>query len=134
MNNVENEVITFAFDAMETEFPEIALYSDYPEQAAKFPCCFLYALDSFEVQALIDSSGRERYTKWVFEASVFTNDANGRKGKANRIMDTLCEAMRTLGFRRTMRNPIPNGYDNSIYRIVARFEGIVSETGTVYLE
>lgn len=69
----------------------------------------------------------ENHVDVVYEINVYTNDKNGKKSRCKKIISTVDTKMKNLGFRRIMLSPIPNANDPTIYRIIARYEAIVSK-------
>lgn len=69
----------------------------------------------------------ENHAEVVYEINVYTNDKNGKKSRCKKIISTVDTKMKNLGFRRIMLSPIPNANDPTIYRIIARYEAIVSK-------
>lgn len=69
----------------------------------------------------------ENHVDVVYEINVYTNDKNGKKSRCKKIISTVDTKMKNLGFRRIMLSPIPNVNDPTIYRIIARYEAIVSK-------
>lgn len=69
----------------------------------------------------------ENHVDVVYEINVYTNDKNGKKSRCKKIINTVDTKMKNLGFRRIMLSPIPNANDPTIYRIIARYEAIVSK-------
>jgi len=61
----------------------------------------------------------------LFEVNVFSNKVAGAKLQARDIMETVDAEFEKLGFTRTMMSPTPNLADATIYRITARYEGVV---------
>lgn len=72
----------------------------------------------------------------LFEVNVFSNKAFAAKLEARDIAKTADEGFSEIGFTRIMMNPTPNLQDNTIFRITARYEGVVApektESGTTY--
>ena len=69
----------------------------------------------------------EVHSLLMFEVNVYSNKLSGRKTECKQIMKIINEEFMDRGFRRTGLRPIPNLYDATIYRMVARYTGVVSK-------
>ena len=59
---------------------------------------------------------------------------DGEKAMFHRwdIMETIDNEFSKIGFTRTMCNPVSNLQDATIYRIVARYEGVADKNFRIY--
>ena len=68
----------------------------------------------------------------MYEVNVYTNSVGYKKSEAKDIMETIDNEFSKMGFTRTMCNPVSNLQDATIYRIVARYEGIADKNYMIY--
>lgn len=61
----------------------------------------------------------------MFEVNVYSNKIGYKKSEAKDIMAFIDERFERLGFTRIMCSPIANLQDATIYRITARYEGVI---------
>lgn len=79
-----------------------------------------------------DSGSLENACDVMIQIDVFTNDEQGKKAKAKEIFNPIDAEMLTLGFTRTMCEPIPNLHDSTIFRLTSRYNATVSKNKTIY--
>ena len=126
MIDVENLVFTSVETALKTSYPNINVVSDYPNKPSSFPCVAIIEEDNSVYQDSQSSSCFENHASLMYSVNVFSNKENGRKTEAKKIMNKVDEAFANIKFTRTMKQVIPN-VDNSIFRIVARYEAVVGK-------
>lgn len=68
----------------------------------------------------------------MFEVNVYTNSVGYKKSEAKAIMATIDDVFSEIGFTRIMCNPATNLQEATIYRIVARYEGVVDKDFWIY--
>lgn len=68
----------------------------------------------------------------MYDITIYSNKASGKKSEAKAIAATVDEVMTAIGFTRTMRNPVPNFNDATIYRLVCRYEADVDKDLWIY--
>ena len=67
----------------------------------------------------------ENAVQTMFEVNVYSNDTVYKKIEAKEVMAFIDERFENLGFTRIMCTPMANLQDATIYRITARYEGVV---------
>lgn len=123
MIDIENFVYDRIASQLEAEYIGIYCTSSYDPNPASFPAVSIVEIDNSVLGKQI-SSNIENAAKLTYEVNVYSNVGAYRKRQAKQIAGTVDEIFESLGFIRTMSNPIQNLQDSSIYRIVARYEGI----------
>ena len=126
MIDVENKIIGTVFNAVQTEYPDCACYSEYVSESAAFPCVTLYELDSQTYTQSNDEQLHEHQAIVTYEANVYSALEYGKKEQAKAIADIVDQAMQGMKFTRIMRSQIPN-QDRTIYRVTLRYEAIIGE-------
>lgn len=130
MIDVENLVFTKIRSAIKSEYPDMLVSSETLDVPASFPCACIVEEDNSIYRNSQVFTGSENHVNLMYSVNVYTNNVSGKKSEAKKIIDIIDNAFRGIGFNRTMKNPIPNR-DSSIYRITARYEGIVANGQTI---
>ena len=113
----------------------IAVSSEYTDTPARFPAVTIIETSNIVLRRM-STTKIENASTILFEVNVFSNKAAGAKLQARDITETVDAEFERLGFVRTMMSPTPNLADATIYRITARYEGVVMPEygvdGTIY--
>lgn len=105
---------------------------EYIDAPSKFPAVSIIQTDDAVYRKMI-TENIENHTHLMFEVNCYSNLTGYKKAEAKALMEIVDEEFSNLGFVRTMRSPAPNILDATIYRIVARYEGIIeNSTHIVY--
>lgn len=122
------DVETFVYSPVATvlrnTYPGIAVSSEYTDTPARFPSVTIIEADN-SVLKKMSTKKIENASKLMFEVNIFSNKDSGAKLEARDIMGTIDMELEHLGFTRITMSPTPNLNDATIYRITARYEGIV---------
>lgn len=132
MIDIENEVFNTVATAVRKQYPNIYMTGEYIKSPPKFPCVSLIENDNQAYNATRDTSSNENHVVVVYEVNVYSNKIGGKKAECKAILALIDDNMSKFGFTRSFYNPVPNGEDATIYRIVARYRAIVSKDKTIY--
>lgn len=132
MNDRENEIYTFIRNAVKDVFPSASVSDVYLRVPPSFPHVSIMQIDSSESKAHIDSSMKEKFTQLSFQIDIYSDDETRKKTICKVISQIVDETMKGINFRRQSLRPVPNLADATIYRITARYTGIVSDDGMFY--
>lgn len=132
MIDIESEVFSTVAKTVRKKYPDIYMTGEYVKSPPKFPCVSLIENDNQAYSATRDTGTNENHAMVVYEANVYSNKTSGKKAECKSILALIDEDMNKLGFTRTFYNPVPNGEDATIYRIVARYRAIISKDKTIY--
>ena len=102
----------------------IFVSGEYVDTPAKFPAVTLIEANN-SIYRKAKTTNIENAVSVLYEANVFTNRIGYKKSDAKDILEVLDNEMLRLGFTRTMAQPMPNLPDATIYRITARYEGVI---------
>lgn len=105
-------------------YDRIAVTSEYTDTPARFPAVTIIETSNIVLRRM-STTKIENASTILFEVNVFSNQTAGAKLQARDIMETVDAEFEKLGFVRTMMSPTPNLADATIYRITARYEGVV---------
>ena len=124
MIDVENDVFTIVASALRTAHSGIYVVGEYVPAPSSFPAVSIIEEDNRVADRYMTDSV-ERAVLVMYEAQIFSNKVSGKKAEAKAIANTLDTAFTGLGFKRTMKDPVPNMNDATIYRIVCRYEAVI---------
>ena len=125
MIDVENLVFTKVAEALRTEFPNAFVTGEYVDVPAKFPAVTIVEADN-SIFERMRTTVIENAVAVMYEVSVYSNKAAGKKTEAKAIMDVADSAFASLGFTRQMRQQVPNLNDARIYRVVSRYQAVIA--------
>ena len=131
MIDLENEIFDTLSDALTTKYSSISVYGEYVKSPASFPAVMIEEKGNSVFIPTQDSSSLENHVSLMYEVNVYSNKKFGKKTESKAIFATLDSEFQKLGFTRTMREPIPNLNDATIYRMVGRYTAVAS-TDTIY--
>lgn len=119
-------------------FNEIArpLVAKYPDVYAssraivappRFPAVTIIQSVNSEVQSRVDTSGEENANSLTYDVNVYSNSAKDGKTICKDILQIVDEVMRNRNFTRVFSEPLDNAADPSIYRMHARYIGLIDK-------
>ena len=132
MKSIENALITAIHDALQDEYPGIAIYSDPTALSATFPCVSVYEIDNTTAADTYDTDFREKHSDATYQVDAYSNLENGRKTQCKHIVSIIDELVVGMGLERTSMMPTPNLNDNNIYRITARYTARIGDNNIIY--
>ena len=128
MIDIENQVITAVIDALGES---VEVCSDLTQTPSKFPCVYVIEADNYTNTRTADSGSNENHVIVMYEIQCYTNDATGKKTRCKSVFSDVDDVMLGLGFERTSKtNVIQN--DATVYRVVGRYQAVVSKSETIY--
>lgn len=132
MINIENDVFNRVSKKVRAEFPDIYMTGEYVKSPPSFPATSLVEMDNTVYDLTRTSSDNENHVTVMYEVNTYSNKTKGKKSECKAIATLIDNEMISLGFTRTMLQPIPNMDDATIYRMTARYTAIVSKNKTIY--
>lgn len=126
MIDIENEVFDRVATRVRERFPDIFMAGEYVSSPSSFPAASLVEMDNSICETTIDSGSNENHANVMYEANVYSNKTTGKKSECKAILALIDEEMTAMGFVRSTLTPVPNEYDSTIYRMVARYRAAVS--------
>jgi hypothetical protein len=132
MINVENEIFDIMVKAIQSKYPSAYVVGEYCKSPARFPCISIVEMDNTAYDRTQTSGSLENHADLIYEVNIYSNKTSGKKSECRAIASLLDNEFATLGFSRTMLQPIPNGDDATIYRMVGRYRGVVSKDKYVF--
>lgn len=132
MINVENEIFNIIAKVVRNAYPNAYVIGEYVKSPAKFPCVSIVEIDSTAYERTQTSGSLENHADMTYEVNIYSNKTSGKKSECKAIASLIDDEFATLGFSRTMLQPIPNGDDATIYRMLGRYRGVVSKKKLVF--
>ena len=129
MIDIFNELYTLFDTALTTFSSKIETDSVYVNMPSHFPFVSLEETDN-SVYTPSSNCRVENHANIEYEVNVYTQGTK-RKSEADSIVHVVDTFFASLGFVRTSKNPIPNN-DGITYRVVLRYEGIVSKDHVIF--
>lgn len=124
MISPESFVFSKIAGVLRAEYPGVFVSGEFVDMPAKFPAVTIIEIDNSVYQKM-RTTDIENAAAISYEINIYTNKVGYKKSEAKDIMDTIDTQFTALGFTRTMCNPVSNLQDATIYRMVARYEGVV---------
>ena len=132
MINVESEVFDRVAKAVRTEFPSAFVSGEYIRTPSKFPFVSFIEMSNTAYDRTQTDGSLENHASVMYEVNVYSNKKSGKKSECKAIASLIDNEMATLGFSRTMLQPIPNMDDATIYRITGRYTAVISKDKAIY--
>lgn len=132
MTDIENIIINRIDNALETAGFADILGSTYQDVPASFPWVFFEQSDSYEHVNQHNSSRTNNHDTVVFEADIYSNKISGAKGECKDILKVIDAEMVSLGFSRTMAQPMRPTSDLYKARMFVRYRGVVDSNKYIY--
>ena len=132
MIDIEREVFSIIAKALREKYPNVSVVGEYVKSPSKFPCVSIIESDNSVYNRTQTSGSLENHAEVMYEVNIYSNKSSGKKSECKAIASLLDNEFATLGFSRKMLQPVPNMDDATIYRMVGRYEGVVSKDKVVY--
>ncbi len=132
MINCENEIFSTIWNAVRTAYPSVFMSSEYVRTPPKFPFVSLIEMSNTAYERTQTSDSLENHASLMYEVNIYSNKKSGKKSECKAIAALIDNEMATLGFSRTMLQPIPNMDDATIYRMTGRYTAVISKDKVIY--
>ena len=132
MIDIENAVFNRVATRVREVFPDIYMAGEYVKSPASFPAASLVEMDNSTRIDTVDSCSNENHANVMYEVNVYSNKAAGKKSECKEIIALIDDEMLAIGFSRVTLTPVPNEYDSTVYRVVARYRATVSSKHEIY--
>lgn len=131
VKDIENYLFTELATMLREKYKGITVYPQEVEVPAKFPSVTFVESDNRTYQPTVTADNVEHHATLLYTANVYSDKQGTGKQECKDIMHDIEAFMSGYGFVRTMNEPMQN-FERSISRRVARFTGILSDTGIIY--
>ena len=132
MIELENEIFNIIATAVRTAYPDAYVVGEYVKSPSRFPCVSIVEIDNVAYDKTQSSYSLENHADVTYEVNIYSNKTSGKKSECKAIASLIDNEFATLGFSRTMLQPIPNVDDATIYRMTGRYRGVVSKDKKVF--
>ena len=132
MIDIENKVFDRVAKRVREQFPDIFMTGEHVSSPPSFPAASGVEMDNSIREDTVDSGSNENYANVMYEWNTYSNKAAGKKSECKKIMALIDTEMLAMGFVRVTLTPVPNEYDSTIYRMVARYKATVSADHKIY--
>ena len=132
MIDFENWIYTPIANKLRAEFDSISVYGETVRSPARFPAVMIDERGNNALERTQDSGGLENHASLMYEVNVYSNKQAGKKAECKAILKVIDDEFQRMGFTRTLKEPIDNLDDATIYRMVARYTAVISADGTIY--
>lgn len=126
MIDIEPDVFNAVAVRLRSEFSAIKVDSSFVSDPGKFPYVSVVEADN-RIRRSMRTVKIENAVDVMYTVNVMSVSTSGRKTEAKKIADIVDQVFEGLGFTRTMREPIPNFLDATVFRLVMRYEATVGE-------
>lgn len=131
MIDAEAAIFSRVATVFDDKYPGGSRYGETTDSPAAFPCFTLVEADNYTYDASLDSAHREHNAWLTYEVNVYSNKTAGAKQECKNVMELIDGEMQSMGFTRQFCNQTRNA-DNKIYRMTARYRGVISEDYRIY--
>ena len=132
MIDCENEIFSKVAESLRTAYPSVFVSSEYMRTPSQFPFVSLIEMSNTAYDATQSSGSLENHASLMYEVNVYSNKQSGKKSECKAIATLIDNELATLGFSRTMLQPIPNMDDATIYRMTGRYTAVISKDKRLY--
>ena len=132
MIDYENEIFSIVAKAVRSAYPSVSIKGEYVRVPSEFPFVSLIEMSNVAYDRTQTSGGLENHASVMYEVNIYSNKTSGKKSECKAIAALIDNELATLGFSRTMLQPIPNMDDATIYRMTGRYTAVISKEKTLY--
>ena len=132
MIDCENEIFSKVAKAVKAAYPSVSMSGEYVRTPSKFPFVSLIEMSNTAYDRTQTSGSLENHASLMYEVNIYSNKKSGKKSECKEIAALIDNELATLGFSRTMLQPIPNMDDATIYRITGRYTAVISKDKKLY--
>ena len=132
MIDCENEVFSLVAKVVRAAYPGVFISGEHVRTPSKFPFVSLIEMSNTAYDKTQSSGGLENHASLMYEVNVYSNKTSGKKSECKAIATLIDNELATLGFSRTMLQPIPNMDDATIYRMTGRYTAVISKDKAIY--
>lgn len=132
MIECENEIFSAIAESVRKVYPSVFISGEYIRTPPKFPFVSLVEMSNTAYDRTQTSGSLENHASLMYEVNVYSNKTSGKKSECKAIATLIDNELATLGFSRTMLQPIPNMDDATIYRMTGRYTAVISKDKKLY--
>lgn len=131
MIDVENIIFDECSAKVLESFPEAEISGVDINSMAKSPAVLIAEADNTSYERTADSGSLENHALLMYQVSVTSNKVAGKKAECKAILNIIDNYFTGKGFVRIGKEPATIK-DGVWYRIVARYQALVSKDNIIY--
>lgn len=132
MIDVEVDLFDELARAILEEYPDAFVSSEYVEAPPQFPAISIIETNNVTNENTEDSSGEEVMSALTYTVNVYSNSQSNAKQECKAISKVIDTRMRQCNMTRIMSSVVDNVRDPSVYRMIARYTGLVDRNLVMY--
>lgn len=132
MIDCENEIFSIVSKVVREKYPSVFISGEYVRTPSKFPFVSLIEMSNTAYDRTQTNGSLENHASLMYEVNIYSNKTSGKKSECKAIATLIDNELATLGFSRTMLQPIPNMDDATIYRMTGRYTAVISKDKKLY--
>ena len=121
MMNVFPKVFTDIATPLRTTYSDIYITGERINQPPKFPCVMVVEADNYEDARFSDNSLTEKVAALLYEITVFSNKAQGKRSQCVEILSDIDDIMKRKNATRFSRIEGYFDSESTIYFTTARY-------------
>lgn len=130
MINNASEIFTKLTTALQNADSKVKTASVYKNTPTSYPFVSIEQIGNNVYERGIDSGEIENFAYITFEVNVYA-EGNTRMSKAYTLLEVVDSELKSIGFTRIVITPMQD-QNETIYRLVARYEAVVGKDLKVY--
>lgn len=130
MINNASEIFTRLTTALQESDVNVKTSSVYTNSPSSYPFVSIEMLNNSVYELGVDSGDLENYANIDYEINVYTK-GNLRMSDAWKLLGVADDFMKSIGFTRIVVSPMQD-QNETLYRLVARYEAVVGKDLKVY--
>lgn len=130
MINIFNQAYTLLVNALATYDENIKTSSVYTNTPSDYPFVSFEEIDNSVYELTSDSCDIENHARIEFEINIYTKNPQ-KKSKGDAIANVVDNLLKQYNFVRQSKNVLQDT-NETIYRIVIRYSGVVSKDNVIY--
>ena len=133
MIDISNEVYTLVVNALIAEFGENAIgtSSVYTNTPSKYPFVSVEEIENMVDEGTSDSCHLENHAILQYEVIIYAKDPQ-KRSKAYQIAEVVDNVLASYNFTRISKNPVQDPSNETVYRLIMRYDATVSQDHTIY--
>ena len=125
MIDIESELFSEISQKVRNQFPNIFITGEYVKSPPSFPCVSLIEIDNIALKNTQSTESNENHVSVTYELNVYSNKTKGKKAECKKIL-------MKFNFTRIMLEPIQNQDEATIYRMVGRYQAVISKQKVIF--
>lgn len=130
--DVEVELYDAVARAVLAEYPDAYVSGEHVIAPSSFPAVSIVETSNTTLESANDSSEADVAHSIVYTVDAYSNSSSDSKAQCKSILAIVGDAMSRRNLSCIMARPMDNAADPSIYRMTARYAGVLDREGNLY--